>query len=170
MASTPRSPTGDRVRSGSQPQGHDRPPSAGVASHGRRLPVLAAAHSSARGSSLRNTVAEASGLSVRSVRNLESGAVSAPSASFLQRIAEALRLDDAAYRQLTDLALCGHHAHDPTRPALRPGLRLVVVVEVSRNGVLAGREEVPLVAAADTIAAMVPVGACLESVLADDPA
>lgn len=113
-------------------------------------------------------LAEASGLSVRSVRNLESGAVSTPRISSLQRIAEALRLDDATYRHLTDLAVCGHHERGPTEPAaawsapapamlaLRPGLNLVLV-EVSRNGALAGPKGIQLIAAGDTIAALVPV-------------
>jgi transcriptional regulator with XRE-family HTH domain len=123
-------------------------------------------------------LAEASGLSVRSVRNLESGAVSTPRVSSLQRIAEALRLDEATYQHLTDLAVCGHHECGPTEPAtvrsaeapamlaLRPGLN-IVLVEVSRNGALAGPEGMRLIAAGDTIAALVPVSGP-EWDLADD--
>lgn len=88
-------------------------------------------------------VAEAAGLSVRSVRNLESGAVRAPRTSSLHRIATALRLDDAAQRQLVEVALSGRmdgHAQDPVageapeRPrvvALEPGAKLIVVVVIT---------------------------------------
>jgi transcriptional regulator with XRE-family HTH domain len=102
-------------------------------------------------------LAEAAGLSVRSVRNLESGAVRSPRTSSLHRIACALRLDDAAYRQLADIALSGRTNgqgadHEPAGPsaagprivALEPGANLIVVVNTSRATDVHGEHDHPV--------------------------
>jgi transcriptional regulator with XRE-family HTH domain len=102
-------------------------------------------------------LAEAAGLSVRSVRNLESGAVRSPRTSSVHRIACALRLDDAAYRQLADLAVSGRtdghmpdeetagpSAADPRIVALEPGANLIIVVNTSRATDAHGAQDHPV--------------------------
>ena len=88
-------------------------------------------------------LAEAAGLSVRSVRNLETGAVRAPRISSVVRIAAALRLDDGAHRRLIEAAEVQRESEQvrPTVPVstrprhariitLAPGTDLIIVVTV----------------------------------------
>ncbi|MEU8264292.1 helix-turn-helix transcriptional regulator [Micromonospora sp. NPDC048999] len=98
--------------------------------HDHTLAALVRRHRTAR-LLTQEQLAEAAGLSVRSVRNLETGAVRAPRTSSVRYIAEALCLDDGAYRQLMDAAVTQRTAPagpPPRAITLEPGADLILLV------------------------------------------